>query len=69
MALLEALLWTIKEKYVRLRVVMILGSTQEGVKACFDWSLRWWWSQLKGSLVFLQVSMVMVKSGEDYWFG
>jgi hypothetical protein len=66
MTLLEALLCTIKEKYVRLRVVMILGSTQKGVKACLDWSLRWWWSQLKGSLVFLQVSMVMVKSGEGY---
>jgi hypothetical protein len=66
MTLLEALLCTIKEKYVRLRVVMILASTQKGVKACLDWSLRWWWSQLKGSLVFLQVSMVMVKSGEGY---
>jgi hypothetical protein len=41
--------------YVRLRVVMILGSTHKGVKVCLDWSPRWWWSQLKDSLVFLQV--------------
>ncbi|KAJ6887627.1 hypothetical protein NC652_028845 [Populus alba x Populus x berolinensis] len=39
--LLEALSWAVEEKWVRLRVVMVIGSMHEGVKACLGWSLRW----------------------------
>ena len=67
--LLEALSWAVVEKWVRLRVVMVIGSMHEGVKACLGWSLRWWWSRLSGSLVLWRLSMVMVKGGEGYWFG
>ncbi|KAJ6881122.1 hypothetical protein NC651_027846 [Populus alba x Populus x berolinensis] len=49
--LLEALSWAVVDKWVRLRVVMVIGSMHEGVKACLSWSLRWWWSRLSGSLV------------------